>query len=68
MASATFALEVANKSLRDEGFFDLNNPSVGEHISEMEQRAFPYFSEYGLDFCKQYVLDDAVGGMRYFLR
>jgi len=59
MASVTFALEVANKSLRDDGFFDLSDSSIGEHISEMEQKAFPFFSQYGLDFCKQYVLDDA---------
>ena len=40
MASTAFSLEVAKKSLHDEGFFDFNDSTVGEHISEMERKAF----------------------------
>lgn len=67
MASTIFSLEVAKKSLRDEGFFDFNDSTVGEHISEMARKAFPYLSEYGLDFCKQHVLDDVVCDAKIFL-
>ncbi|KAI0423662.1 hypothetical protein F5Y09DRAFT_348580 [Xylaria sp. FL1042] len=61
MASTTaFSLEAAKKSLYEEGFLDLNDPEVGKLVSEMEQRGFPYLSPYGLDYCKQYALNDTV--------
>ncbi|KAF2177368.1 hypothetical protein K469DRAFT_720701 [Zopfia rhizophila CBS 207.26] len=58
MASTAFSLETAMKSLYEEGFVDLNDPEVGELVSEMEKKSFPYLSPYGLDYCKQYVLND----------
>jgi hypothetical protein len=58
MASTEFSLEAANKSLSEEGFFALEDSVVGEGILEMEKRGFEYFSEYGLDFCKQHVLNE----------
>jgi len=58
MASTTFSIEDAKKSILEEGFFDLNDSVVGKPIQEMEQEGFPFFTEYGLDFCKKYVLDD----------
>jgi hypothetical protein len=58
MASTVFSLELANESLSEEGFFDLKDVAVGDGILEMEKRGFEYFSEYGLDFCKQHVLNE----------
>ena len=55
----------ARRSSLEEGFFDLKDSEVGEYILEMIQKGFPIFSEYGLDFCKQHVLDDAVSRVRY---
>ncbi|PVH69048.1 hypothetical protein DL98DRAFT_506210 [Cadophora sp. DSE1049] len=60
MASTEFSLEAANKSLSEEGFFALEDSVVGEGILEMEKRGFEYFSEYGLDFCKQHVLNERI--------
>ncbi|EFZ02026.1 hypothetical protein X797_010919 [Metarhizium robertsii] len=58
MASTTFSLEVAEKALEENGFFDLEDPAMGEYVEQMERRSFPFVSEYGLDFCKERVLDD----------
>ena len=61
MANETsFVDEVTEKSLFDDGFIDLHDSGVGEHISELERKGFPYFTEYGLDFCKTEVLDNQV--------
>jgi hypothetical protein len=57
MASTVFSLELVNKSLSKEGFFDLKDVAVEDGILEMEKRGFKYFLEYGLDFCKQHVLN-----------
>jgi hypothetical protein len=65
MALTTFSLESARNSILEDGFFDLKDSAVGEYMLEMEQKGFPFFSEYGLDFCKQHVLDDAVSRMKY---
>jgi hypothetical protein len=64
MASTPFSLEVAKRCLDRDGFFDLEDSAMGEYVLGMEQRGFPYISEYGLDFCKKRVLDDAVSRMR----
>ncbi len=56
--ATTFALDVAERSLLQDGFFALHDPLVGERIMEMEQRDFQYFTEYGLDFCKQFAFDE----------
>ncbi len=63
-ASTAFSLEAAMKSLCEEGFIDLDDLEVGELVSNMEQRGFLYLSFYGLDYCKQYVLDDTVRATR----
>jgi hypothetical protein len=66
MASTTFALVDASKSILEDGFFSMDDSVVGEHVSEMEQKDFPWASEYGVDFCKLNFLDDTVGkGERY---
>jgi hypothetical protein len=51
-------LDAAKISLCEEGYVDLNDSRVGELVSQMEQRDFPYFSRYGLDYCKRHILDD----------
>ena len=58
MASTSFTLDIARRSLLEEGFFDLNDSTVGNRVLEMERRGFPYLTEYGMDFCKQFAFDD----------
>ena len=67
VSKGMFELKIAQKSLLEEGFFDFNDSLVGERVLDMEERDFPYHTEYGLDFCKQFVLD-AVSGIGRFLR
>ncbi|KAM7188712.1 hypothetical protein V8F33_010482 [Rhypophila sp. PSN 637] len=57
---ATFELDVAEKSLLEEGFIVLDDPIVGSRIKEMEEREFPYFTEFGLDFCRQFAFDERI--------
>ncbi|KAK3328704.1 hypothetical protein B0T19DRAFT_357440 [Cercophora scortea] len=59
-STTTFALDVAQRSLLEKGFFVLDDSLAGERISEMEERGFPYFTEYGLDFCKQFAFDERI--------
>lgn len=65
MATDTFSLEVAKKALEENGFFDLEDSATGEYVEQMERRGFPFASEYGLDFCKERVLDDEVSTSGY---
>jgi hypothetical protein len=58
MESSTFILDVAEKSLLEEGFCDLRDCLVGGRVSEMETKGFPYLTEYGLEFCKQFAFDE----------
>jgi hypothetical protein len=51
MTSTPFSLEVAKESLLEKGFFIWEDFADGEDILKMEKRGFPYFSEYGLEFC-----------------
>lgn len=64
MASSAFTLDVARRSLLEKGFFDLNDSTVGDRVLEMERRGFPYLTEYGMDFCKQFAFDE-VSRMRH---
>jgi hypothetical protein len=59
MESTVFSLELANESLSEDGpgFSTWEDLAVGDGVSEMEKRQFEFFSEYGLDFCKQHVLN-----------
>ena len=50
--------EDAENRLLEEGFFWAEDVSLGDDISEMERRGFPYYSEYGLDFASQHVLNE----------
>ena len=60
MASATFSLEDAKRRLDEDGFVHLDDSSIGEQVSDIEQKGFPWVSKYGLDFCWNRVLDDEV--------
>ena len=58
MASTAFSLEVAKcLSERGPGYSELQDSVVGDSVLEMEKRDFVFFTEYGLDFCKQHVLN-----------
>ncbi|PSN58808.1 hypothetical protein BS50DRAFT_580453 [Corynespora cassiicola Philippines] len=46
MASTAFSLEAPMKTLYEEGFLDLDDPKVGELVLEVEQRGFPYVSDF----------------------
>lgn len=65
MEQDTFSLEAATRALEVDGFFDLG-AAVGEPLLEIERRHFPYASAYGLDFCKQHVLDDKASNPAQF--
>lgn len=60
MVPTTFSLQAANRTLEGEGLVDLEDSSIGEHIVDMEQRRFPFSTEYGLDFCITHVLQNEV--------
>lgn len=64
MASTAVSGDV-KRHLDEHGFFNLQDSAVGEYVWQMEQRGFPLGSEYGLDFCKQHVLDDKVSAMMF---
>lgn len=58
MASTVALPEVPGEALETTGFFTAKDASLGDAISEMEQRHFAYSSEFGLDFCKRLVLNE----------
>jgi hypothetical protein len=55
-----FLLDTAVKSIDEDGFVDLEDKSVGDLVSEMEQRRFTLLSLYGLDYCKNNILGHQV--------
>ena len=57
MASNCAFPVTAGESLFGEGFFYSGDAALGEEISEMQRLGFPYYSDYGLDFCKRHVLN-----------
>jgi hypothetical protein len=56
MASTIYTVEAAKETLFEQGFLDWKDLAVGDGITEIEKRGFEFLSEYGLEFCKQYVL------------
>lgn len=50
MAASNFDLDAAMHSLSTDGLYHLDDFLIGQRISEMEEKGFPYFTEYGLDF------------------
>jgi len=59
MESAISSVEAAKETLFKHGFLDRKDPTVGDGIQEIEKKGFEsfFFSEYGLEFCQQYVLN-----------
>lgn len=60
IASIILSLDVARRSLEEDGLFELEAPAIGEAIAEMHGKRHPFFTEYGLQFCRQFVLEDPV--------
>ncbi|CAI6336980.1 unnamed protein product [Periconia digitata] len=58
MVSTAFSLDAAVKSINEDGFVDLEDMSVGELVSEMEEKGFTFLSMYGLDYCNNHILSD----------
>jgi len=60
MESAIYSVEAAKETLFKRGFLDRKDPMVGDGIQEIEKKGFEFLSEYGLDFCQQYVLSTRI--------
>jgi hypothetical protein len=60
MASTTFALMDTRKSILEDRFFSMYDSVVGEHVLDMQQKDFPFASEYSLEFYKLNFLNDTV--------
>lgn len=60
MEPDAFSLDVAKKSLQEQGFIERKAPAVGDDILELERQDFPFWTEDGLDFCNKHVLYEAV--------
>ena len=65
MASTTFSVEDARKSILADGFFGVEDPMVGERVLEIAEKGSPLLSEEGLEFCKLNVLNDEVGNREH---
>jgi hypothetical protein len=63
MSTTTFSLEDATAALAEDGFYCIQDPTVGLHLLEMERNGsqFSSSSKAGLEFCKSNVLKDEVG-------
>ncbi|KAK1973279.1 hypothetical protein LZ30DRAFT_744034 [Colletotrichum cereale] len=48
--------DTAKESLLEQGFLIWEAPEVGHDISELERKDFPFWTEEGLDLCKERVL------------
>jgi len=60
MEPDTFSLDEAKRSLLEQGFADMCDPEVGEHVWAFEQREFPFCTEVGMDFLMQHILCNPV--------
>lgn len=67
MESSTFSLDAEKKALLEEGFADLNDPQVGEHVWVFEQKRFPFYTEDGMDFLTEHVLGNPVSRLEYLV-
>jgi hypothetical protein len=57
MASSNISLETVKSALLEKGFYAWEDGATGERVAEMETRGFPYWTEYGLDFCAETAFD-----------
>lgn len=65
MASTTFSVEDARKSILEDGFFCVEDPVVGERVLEIAKKGSPLLSKEGLEFCKLNVLNNEVRNREY---
>lgn len=50
--------EQLRRTILDHGFCYQTDPVVGERVSEIAEKGFPFKTEEGLDFCKLSTFDD----------
>lgn len=55
MALTKFEIESALRELRENGFYDLEDPAAGEHVLDMQRRNFPWHEPYAVDWMKHVV-------------
>lgn len=65
MDSPTSPPDSVKKALLEEGFTDLSDSKVGEHVWEFEQKRFPFYTKDGMDFLMQHILGDPVSRSQY---
>ncbi|RSL40390.1 hypothetical protein CEP51_016705, partial [Fusarium floridanum] len=58
MASTVSSPDQVKQRFLKDGFVILDDSSTGEHMTQMQQRGFPYLTEWGLEFLEQHVLSD----------
>ncbi|CAG9949751.1 unnamed protein product [Clonostachys rosea f. rosea IK726] len=58
MEPSTRQPDVVMDTLYNEGFLALEDPSVGEAVSELERNGFPFWSEEGLDFVARHIINE----------
>lgn len=66
MEATTCSLSIEKKALLQEGFIDLGDLKVGDHVWEFEQKQFPFYTEDGLDFLQQHILGNSVSKTRNY--
>lgn len=66
MASTTFVLDDAIKAIAENGFYHIQDPTVGQRIMEMERNKhqFSITSTAGLEFYRVNVHENEVGQIR----
>lgn len=70
MSTTIFSFEGAKTALAEDGFYCIQDPTVGLRILEIERSGsqFSSSSKAGLEFCKSNVLKDEVGQRSNFDR
>ena len=54
------SLDSVKTALIEEGFADLSDAQMGEHVRIFEEKGFPFYSEDGMDFLTEHVLGNSV--------
>ncbi|KAJ3494997.1 hypothetical protein NLG97_g3709 [Lecanicillium saksenae] len=52
--------EAALNSLLKKGFYSWEEAYVGSRVLALQEKKFPYFTEYGLDFCADFAFDPRI--------
>ncbi|SCV61233.1 uncharacterized protein FFFS_15802 [Fusarium fujikuroi] len=56
MEATARSLDIEKEALLLEGFVDLGDPEVGEHVWNFEQDEFPFYTEAGLHLLQKHIL------------